>query len=124
MKKVTFLERVKAVLKGGDDAKLARFQSKLEKYFEKQIKARKEQIETLQDKIVDAAETLSDTIESVNLESIATTESTEAYCKTYVQKVQSALVNKNNIKDEIISLKEEINELETLKNTIFEEVTK
>lgn len=124
MKKVTFLERVKAVLKGGDDAKLARFQSKLEKYFEKQIKARKEQIETLQDKIVDAIETLSDTIESVNLESIATTESTEAYCKTYVQKVQSALSFQTNIEEQIETLEEEIAELENLRNTIFEEVTK
>ena len=122
MKKNTWLQRITAVLKGGDDAKLVRFQTKLEKYFDKQIKQREDSIETLRDKITDASDNLNDVIESVNLDRIATTEGAESYCKEYTQKVQQAAQTEKNLLDQIEVLEEEITALQELQATIFGEV--
>ena len=88
MKKLSFIERVKKFIQGGDEAKLARFDSKLQKFFAKQIAKRKEQIESLTDKIADEQERLQETILNVDVQAINSTEGTESYCARYVKSVE------------------------------------
>jgi hypothetical protein len=110
MKKSNLKDRVLAFLKGGDEAKLTRFEGKLDKHLAKQISMREDQIETLEEKIVDAKEDLNETILNVNPDSVNTTEGAESYCVTYLKQVRA----KRNVilgyENQIAALQEEIAE--------------
>lgn len=121
MTKKTLVERIMAILKGGDEAKLARFESKLGKYFDKQIAMRREEIETLKDKISDAEEALNDTIVNVSVESINSTDSVEGYCRTYVTSVDNKLKVIEDLEERIKAREEEITRLEKLRDRIYAE---
>jgi phage shock protein A len=119
IKPQSFVSKVLAFVKGGDDAKLSRFSTKLEKYYNNQIKMRQDKIESLIDKISDADEALNETILNVDLDQINKTESTESYCAIYSRKVAEARAVVVNLKKEVEELEEEIKELKLLSETIF-----
>lgn len=119
MKKSNLKDRVLAFLKGGDEAKLTRFEGKLDKHLAKQISMREDQIETLEEKIVDAKEDLNETILNVNPDSVNTTEGAENYCVTYLKQVRA----KRNVilgyENQITALQEEIAEFRADEAAIY-----
>lgn len=119
MKKQTLASRVLAFLKGGDEAKLSRFESKLDKYFTKQIAMRKDKIETLEEKVVDATEELNETVVNVDVDRINSTEGAESYVVTYVQRVQEKQEVVDDLKAQIEDLKAEIAKFESLHDTVY-----
>ena len=119
MEKLTFAQKVMAFLKGGDEAKIARFETKLTKFYSKQIAMRKDQIETFQDKKKDAQESLTDGITSVDLDKIQNTDSLEAYVKEYHNKIQRLSDEVNEFDEKIDNLQEEIKKLEATQTLIF-----
>lgn len=119
MKKQTLASRVLAFLKGGDEAKLSRFESKLDKYFTKQIAMRKDAIETLEEKVVDATEELNETVVNVDVDRINSTEGAESYVVTYVQRVQEKQEVVDGLKAQIEDLKAEIAKFESLQDTVY-----
>lgn len=118
MSKRSLASKVLAYLKGGDEAKLVRFESKLEKFFKKQIEMRKENITNLEEKIADAKEHLNEMILSVDLGKVNSTDSAEGYVPDYVETLQAQQEVITDLEFEITTLKEEITSLENLKNTI------
>ena len=119
MKKQTLASRVLAFLKGGDEAKLSRFESKLDKYFTKQIAMRKDKIETLEEKVVDATEELNETVVNIDVDRINSTEGAESYVVTYVQRVQEKQEVVDDLKAQIEDLKAEIAKFESLHDTVY-----
>lgn len=119
MKKQTLASRVLAFLKGGDEAKLARFESKLEKYFKKQVDMRNEAISNLEEKIADATEELNETVVNVNPESINSTDQAENYVVTYLRGVQAKEAVIASLQEKIDTLKAEIASLEKTQNTVY-----
>ncbi len=119
MEKQTFVQKVLALLTGGDEAKLSRFEGKLSKYFTKQIAMRKESIENLEEKIVDAKEAVNDAVLNVNLEKINSTESSEGYCPSYVANVVAKQEIIEGFEQEIVDLKAEIVKLEKAQTAIY-----
>lgn len=119
MKKQTLASRVLAFLKGGDEAKLSRFESKLDKYFTRQIAMRKDEIETLEEKVVDATEELNETVVNVDVDRINSTEGAESYVVTYVERVQEKQEVVDGLKAQIEDLKAEIAKFESLQDTVY-----
>jgi histidinol dehydrogenase len=119
IKSQSFVERVLAFVKGGDDAKLSRFSSKLEKYYNNQIKMRQDRIETLIDQIDDAQEVLNETILNVDLDRVHKTEEAESYCAIYSRKVAEANAKVKSLQESVESNEDEISELQELKALIF-----
>lgn len=109
--KRTLAQKVLAILKGGDESKLIRFESKLDKQLNKQIDIRKDKIESLEEKIEDAKETLNDTILSVDFDQIQSSDNVESYCKQYIQNI---LAKQDIIEDFEISLENEKHQIERL----------
>ena len=106
--KKSLATRVLAFLKGGDEAKLVRFESKLDKYFKKQISMREDEIETLTEKIVDVTERLNEVVLNVNLDRVNATEGAEGYCPTYVTGVQRQMKVIEELKEQIEAKQAEI----------------
>jgi hypothetical protein len=119
MKKVSLVARVLAFVNGGDEAKLIRFESKLDKYFNKQISMREDDIENLEDKIKDAQESLGETILNVSVDSINSTDGAEGYCPTYVQSVMDKMEVVNGLNAKITALKSEITDLKAAQTAIY-----
>jgi len=119
MKKQSFVEKVLAFVKGGDDAKLTRFSGKLEKYYTNQIKMRQDKIDSLTDRIDDANEALEETIVNVDLDAVNKTESAESYCVIYSRKVAEAKAKVDNLTEEVEQLEKEITELQALRDLVF-----
>lgn len=121
MKKVTLATRILAVLKGGDEAKLSRFEAKLEKFYDKQISKRKDAMESLRDSLVDAQDSLQETVLSVDLEKIATSTGAEDYCPAYTKQVEAKIEAIEAIEAKIDVLQQEIDRLTTIKDAVFSE---
>lgn len=119
MKKATLASRILAFLKGGDEAKLARFESKLEKYFKKQADMRKDAIESLEEKIADAKEELNETVVNVDLERINSTDGAEGYVVTYLRAVQAKEAVVEGLQEQIDTLNKEIEAFEKTQNTVY-----
>lgn len=83
-KKATFVEKVLTFLKGGDEAKIAKFQKGTVKYLKKQIVELKDDSAQLRDKIEDAKEELNEAVLNIDLDRIKTTEEREAYTRDYI----------------------------------------
>lgn len=109
--KRTLAQKVLALIKGGDESKLIRFESKLDKQLNKQIDIRKDSIESLEEKIEDAKEALNDTILSVNFDKIQSSDNVESYCKEYIQNI---LAKQDIIEDFEIQLENEKHAIERL----------
>ena len=119
MKKVSLAVRVMALLQGGDNAKVVRFESKLQKYFDKQIKMREDQKETLLDKIADATEAAQEAVVNINLSRINETDGAESYCSVYVSTVNSKLSIVDELQAEIDSLDAEIDQFKKVQDFIY-----
>lgn len=114
MKKMTLAEKIIAIFKGSDESKLNRFELKLNKYLAKQISQREDEIENLKEKLEDAQELLKDSIVGVTLESIMTTEKTEAYIVEYIENLLDKKAIISVLKDKIDSIKEDVKLLKEL----------
>lgn len=91
MKKVSLADRIMAFLKGGDASKLTRFEGKLEKYLKEQNSARDRKIEDLQDKKTDLEESLTEAVNTVDLDSIAKTETLSKTVVSYVERINEII---------------------------------
>lgn len=119
MIKQSLKDRVLAFLKGGDEAKLSRFEGKLGKYLDKQISMRKESIETLKEKIVDANEVMGEAVINVDASRIGNTDSTETYVSSYVRNISEKLAVVEQLEADIKKQEEEIARFEKLREVIY-----
>lgn len=119
MKKQTLASRVLAFLKGGDEAKVARFESKLEKYFKKQVTMREESISNLEEKIADAKEELNETVVNVDVNRINSTDEAESYVVVYLRAVQAKEAVVADFQEQIDTLKKEIEALDKTQSTVY-----
>lgn len=121
MKKVTLVTRAIAFLKGGDEAKLTRFESKLEKYFKSQIDICNKEIEILNDKLTDAKEELSDYIPNIDIDRIGKADGLESYVKDYVGGLNNLQNVIQELENKIESKKDEIERFNTLQGLVYSE---
>jgi len=121
VQKNTLVTKVMAFLKGGDEAKVSRFSGKLEKYIDKQIAIRKEAIETINEKIIDAQETVTEAVTNIEVSEIQTAEKVETYCETYVSNLDNKLSVISELEEQIEEIEGQVSRLEELKKTIFGE---
>lgn len=119
MTKTGFVGRVMSFIQGGDEAKITRFSSKVEKYFSKQIASRKEQIESLNEKITDAEEAFSDQINNVDPSRVGTTENSEDYAQTYVKSLNTSYEAIEVLRERVAEIQKEITRLEVLSSRVF-----
>lgn len=119
MKKVSLVSRALAFVQGGDEAKLTRFESKLQKFFRKQKSMREEQITNLREKIADAYETVNETVVSVAADRIKDTDSAEFYCATYVKSVEAKLDAVDALQTQIDTLEAEIAKFDKIEAAIY-----
>lgn len=119
MKKQTLVDRVLSVLQGGDKAKISRFETKLTKYFSKQISMRRDKIENLQEKIDDAKETLNEAVLNVDLDAINGADGAEGYCSVYVSNLDNKLKVIESLETEIEDLQEEIERFEKIQASVY-----
>lgn len=108
MAKIGLVQRILALVKGGDEAKLVRFETKLGKYLAKQVAMRKEAIEGLKDKIVDAQDKLNEDSLNIQLDRINSSDNIEAYVVDYVRNVKRDISLVKELEAQIASLEEEI----------------
>ena len=121
MKRQTLVSRALNFLKGGDEAKLDRFESKLGKYFKEQINIREREIEKLSDKLEDLTEILKETIPNVDLDKISKSESLEAYIPTYVALLDQRFRAVEDIQDKIDIQQAEIDRYNAIEALIYAE---
>ena len=121
MKKRTIVQKVIAFLNGGDEVKLARFETKFSKYIKKQVSYREDNIETLRDKIADAKEAAKEAVLNINLSSISTTEGAETYCANYFEQVKRANKVVTELEAKISVLEEEIETIKNVESLVFEQ---
>ena len=119
MKKQTLASRVLAFLKGGDEAKLARFENKLDKYFKKQVDMRKDAISNLEEKIQDATEELHETVVNVDTDRINSTDEAEGYVVTYLRNVQAKEAVVDSLQEQIDTLNAEIKAFAKTQATVY-----
>lgn len=122
MQKQSLVDRILAIISGGDKAKLSRFESKLNKYLDKQISMRRESIETLREKIIDGNEAINDAVTGVDVDKIGSTDGADRYVSDYVRKVSEKLAIVENLEADIKVQEEEIARFEKLKGLIYPEV--
>lgn len=86
-KKTSFVQRVLDKLKGGEEAKLARFHKKALKYNTDQIKLRRDAIEELKEKRADKQEEYEDALLNIDEDSIKTVDAVNSYVPDYVRRM-------------------------------------
>lgn len=110
--KLSFVERVMALLTGGDQGKVERFYKNTVKHWEKQIKLNndliskyEEEIDEEKEKLGDVAEMLQDTIHNVDPAKIQSTELTKTYIEQYTHDIRVVEIRGERIEDKIKDLK-------------------
>jgi hypothetical protein len=110
--KLSFVERVMALLTGGDLGKVERFHKNTIKHWERQIKLNKdlinkydEEIEEEKEKLGDVEDLLQETIYNVNPEKIQSTELTKAYIEQYTHDIRIVEKRGEAIEDRIKDIK-------------------
>lgn len=121
MLKQNFVQRVIAALKGGDEAKMSRFSTKLSRFIEKQIAMRTDSIATLKDKMIDAEEALQEAVVNVDLSSVNSTEGQESYCSIYFKRISDLRKASESLAKQITVLEEEIANIQATSAVIFAE---
>lgn len=119
MKKTTLAGRVLAFLKGGDEAKVVRFEAKLERHFKDQIGIRTREIERLEDTKVDLLEALREAIPNVGMDKISNIGEVEAYVPKYVASIGTHIKAIHAIDDAIELQEEEISYLNNVRDAIY-----
>jgi hypothetical protein len=120
MKKVTFIEKVLAFLKG-DDAiiKVERFHKRIVKNLVNSNKVNKDELETLEEKLIDAKEALETTIAEVDVTRLNNSESIDAYAVEYIAGIVKAQDKIAKLEDSIAAAKEAIAVVDNM-SVIFE----
>lgn len=110
--KLSFVERVMALLTGGDQGKVERFHKNTVKHWVKQIKLNndliskyEEEIDEEKEKLGDIAELLQETIHNVDPTKIQSTELTKAYIEQYTHDIRVVEIRGERIEDKIKDLK-------------------
>lgn len=103
-----FVARVLALVKGGDEGKITRFQAKTVKFCNKQIKLQNDVIEGLKDELADVQEAASDALVAVDMKSIDTAQGTNDYIPTYLFKMKAFDDKEKAINDKIEDCNEQI----------------
>lgn len=119
MTRTGFVTRVMALLQGGDEAKISRFSSKVEKHINKQIAMRKEQIESLNEKIADAEEAFAEQVNTVDPARVGTTEGSESYASTYINSLNNSFERIEELREQVKSIEVEIERFNILSSKIF-----
>jgi flagellar motility protein MotE (MotC chaperone) len=119
MTKLSLVDRALAFLKGGDDAKLARFEKKLSKYFKEQIAIRDKEIEKIQDHITDAQESFEEAVPNINPDSIAKADTLEVYVAQYVSGLDRKLQVVEELEEQISVLEAEKERLAKIQESIY-----
>lgn len=114
----SFVQKVIDRLKGGDEDKLNRFEGGLNKYFEKQIEIRKNEIEDITERIADAKEERQDIILNVDLSSIQKGDDMKTYLPDYVDLVMNKNADIAEFEAEIATKNAEIAALEAARDQI------
>ncbi len=99
MKKLCFVNRVVARLKGAEDASIIKLQSGTNKYLNKQVKLIEERIEENNEKIEEKQAELAEYLETPDLDQIKSTDERKAYIK------DEYVAGFDNVADEIAELK-------------------
>jgi hypothetical protein len=120
-KSQTLATRALAFLKGGDEAKLSRFESKLGKYFVAQIAIRTAEIEKLTEKLDDLKEVIDEAIPNVNLDKISQSETLEAYIPQYVALLNVRLEEAEALEAQIEVQQAEVTRLNKIQTLIYGE---
>lgn len=108
------VSKIMALLKIGDEGKLIRFESKLEKYLNKQITSFRDEMDNIDEKIVDAKEALNDAVLSVNTDSIQSADSVESYCVTYSNSLLRKLDEIDKLQDRRDEVKAKLEKVQSL----------
>jgi len=119
MKKQTLSTRVLAFLKGGDEAKVSKFEAKLSKEYTAQIKAKQEAITKLEERIEDAEEVLNETILNVDTTCINNTDAAESYVAIYMRNVRKKRNIIKEYQNDIAAIQEEIEELKADQEAVY-----
>ena len=93
----SFVKRVLALVKGGDESKVVRFQQKAVKFCKNQIKKQNDVLEKLKDKREDVQESYDDALVAVDMKSIATAEGTNQYIPHYLETLSTFNAQLDNI---------------------------
>lgn len=83
----TFVERVKAFFEGGDDRKIARFQSKAVQTWQDNIDLAKREVKESKEKIEDHREALAEASINVDLERIKSVDTLDSYIASYTSRL-------------------------------------
>lgn len=96
-----FIARVIAFIKGGDEAKLGKFQRLAIRHAEEQISIRESSIETLKMTREDKEEELEEATLNINLEKIQKTEDVKKYVPAYFSGIRAKQMEIEKINSEI-----------------------
>lgn len=118
MKRTTLTTRVMAVIKGGDESKLVKFEGKIEKYFERQRREIKEAIESYRDKMSDAQDVLKELVEHPDVEKLKT-EGGASYVPIYLNAIQDQLEVVEGFEYLIEECDEQLARLDKIEATIY-----
>ena len=117
-KQKSLVERIMEHLKGGEKAKLVKFQKGTVKYLDTQVRLIQERIEKNEDLVEEKLEELNDYLLEVSFEKIAKTELRSDYIKDYVQGYDNRMDEVEELKEEIENDKALIKRREELKKVV------
>lgn len=120
MTKLSFVERAMAFLKGGDEAKLARLETKTGKYFKEQHSIRDRKIDKLREQIEDAQEAFNEAVPNIDLSAIATSDGLDRYIPEYVAGLDRKLAAITELEDQIETLEAEKARLTQIESAIYQ----
>jgi len=118
MEKMTWVAKIKAALKGGDDAKLSRMNTRVDKYLKKQQDSRKDSISELREKLEDKQEEMTAFVNTVDFDKLSS-DSVDAHATSYVKGVVARLQEIEQIETEIKSIEEDMAFLKKAEQTIY-----
>lgn len=114
-KQLSWYEKVLAILKGGDEGKLKRFQKYSIKYCKAQISLREAEIEEEQDKLSDWDDEFDLISTSIDTSAITTTEQTKEYVEEYIK----GLTSLSKVKKECeVKIQNTTSEIEVYENVL------
>ena len=114
----SFVQKVLEFFKGGEEAKIVRFQKRYIKENNRQIKIREDEIDELNDKLSDLKEKQQEDLISVDFDRIKDTDSLKRYIDDYRAKQVDNLVQKDGIKALIEDAQNDIDLLKELNSQV------
>lgn len=118
MKKLSLKDRIIAAAKGGDEAKIAKFVTKVDKYLERQRKELFEAIEKVKDRIEDAEEALKEMVEHPDLDNLKV-EGGANYVPKYLKNIQNQLDDISMLEFEMEEIEEKLEKLTKIEEAVY-----